>query len=124
MLETISQPWPWYVAGPLIGLMVPTLILLKRRFGISTSLRHACAATAPRSASFFDYDWRSEGGWNLVFVAGVFLGGILSAVALPGPEAVNRATRRGGCSVGGLRPGTGARGPRAAATTSRGPRLR
>ena len=25
MLELLSEPWPWYVAGPLIGLMVPVL---------------------------------------------------------------------------------------------------
>src|SRR5690606_31436777 len=23
MLELLSRPWPWYIAGPLIGLMVP-----------------------------------------------------------------------------------------------------
>ena len=23
MLDFLRQPWPWYVAGPLIGLMVP-----------------------------------------------------------------------------------------------------
>ena len=46
LIEWISQPWPWYVAGPVIGLMVPLhLILLNRTFGISSSFRHLCAAT-------------------------------------------------------------------------------
>ena len=47
LIEWISQPWPWYVAGPVIGLMVPLhLILLNRPFGVSSSFRHLCAATA------------------------------------------------------------------------------
>ena len=25
MIEQIQQPWPWYVAGVLIGLIVPAL---------------------------------------------------------------------------------------------------
>ena len=28
MSEWLLQPWPWYVTGPLIGLMVPLLLLL------------------------------------------------------------------------------------------------
>ena len=27
-IEWIKQPWPWYVAGPLIGLTVPTLLII------------------------------------------------------------------------------------------------
>ncbi len=27
-MQSISSPWPWYIAGPLIGLMVPLLLLL------------------------------------------------------------------------------------------------
>ncbi len=25
MLDWLVQPWPWYIAGPLIGLVVPAL---------------------------------------------------------------------------------------------------
>jgi uncharacterized protein len=40
MLEWISQPWPWYVAGVFIGLTVPALLLLgNKTFGISSSLQ-------------------------------------------------------------------------------------
>ena len=43
VIELIKQPWPWYVAGPLIGLMVPTLLIFgNKTFGISSSLRHVC----------------------------------------------------------------------------------
>ncbi len=47
-IEWIIQPWPWYVAGPMIGLTVPALLILgNKTFGISSSLRHICAACVP-----------------------------------------------------------------------------
>ncbi len=79
MLEWIKQPWPWYVAGPLIGLTVPLLLILgNRTFGISSSLRHICAACIPANLPFFKYDWKKE-SWNLFFVAGVLIGGFIAA---------------------------------------------
>lgn len=82
MLEFIKQPWPWYVAGPLIGLIVPALLILgNKSFGISSSLRHICAACIPTNIPFFQYDWKKE-IWNLFFVAGILIGGILSASLL------------------------------------------
>ncbi len=78
MLEWIKQPWPWYVAGPLIGLTVPLLLILgNRTFGISSSLRHICAACMPANIPFFKYDWKKE-SWNLFFVAGVLVGGFIA----------------------------------------------
>ena len=69
-VEWVSQPWPWYVAGPIIGLMVPLhLILLNRTFGISSSFRHVCAACIPNNFEFLKYDWKKE-SWNLVFAGG------------------------------------------------------
>ena len=79
IVEWISQPWPWYVAGPIIGLMVPLhLILLNRTFGISSSFRHMCAACIPNNLDFLNYDWKSE-SWNLVFAGGVLIGAFLAA---------------------------------------------
>ena len=73
MLEYLSHPWPWYVAGVLIGLTVPVLLLLgNKTFGISSSLRHICAACIPTKIPFFQYDWKRE-MWNLFFVGGVFI---------------------------------------------------
>jgi len=58
MLELILKPWPWYVAGPLIGLIVPALLILgNKSFGISSSFRHVCAACVPSNIPFFKYDW-------------------------------------------------------------------
>ncbi len=89
--DWFKQPWPWYVAGPLIGLMIPALLLLgNKTFGISSSLRHICAACIPRKVPFFQYDWKKE-MWNLFFVAGILAGGILAATLLqnPHPVAIN-----------------------------------
>lgn len=90
-LEFIRQPWPWYVAGPLIGLTVPTLLLIgNKSFGISSSLRHICAACLPADISFFNYDWKKE-AWNLFFVAGVLIGGFMATLLLSNPNAVEIA---------------------------------
>jgi hypothetical protein len=79
----INQPWPWYIAGPLIGLIVPILLLIgNKSFGISSSLRHICAACFPANISFFKYDWKKE-AWNLFFVGGILLGGIITTFFIP-----------------------------------------
>lgn len=91
MLEFLQKPWPWYVAGPLIGLTVPTLLIAgNKRFGISSSLRHICAACLSTKIGFFQYDWKKE-AWNLFFAAGVVLGGFIAANLLsdPNPVSVN-----------------------------------
>lgn len=88
MLEFISQPWPWYVAGPIIGITVPLLLILgNKRFGISSSLRHICAACIPSDLPFFRYDWKNE-IWNLFFVAGIVIGAFLAHTFLFNPEMI------------------------------------
>ena len=78
-MEFIIKPWPWFIAGPLIGLTVPILLILgNKSFGISSSLRHFCAACIPSKLPFFDYEWKKE-VWNLFFVTGIFIGGIIAA---------------------------------------------
>ena len=88
-LEALATPWPWYVAGPLIGVFVPALLLVgNRTFGVSNNLRHACAAIIPGRVAFFRYDWRSEGGWNLAFALGIVIGGALAARFLNGNAVI------------------------------------
>jgi uncharacterized membrane protein YedE/YeeE len=92
-MALLRHPWPWYVAGPLIGLFVPALLVLdNKQLGISSNLRHLCAALAPRKVSFFRYEWREAGLWNLIFLVGVVLGGFIGGNLLAAP-AVAIATR-------------------------------
>lgn len=91
MIEMLKQPWPWYVAGGLIGLIVPALLILgNKHFGISANLRHACAACFPANIKFFKYEWKKE-TWNFFFVAGILAGAIIAAnlLANPNPVEVN-----------------------------------
>ncbi|GAA5512822.1 hypothetical protein Dcar01_01546 [Deinococcus carri] len=88
LLDLLRSPWPWYVGGPLIGLMVPLLLWLgNRSFGISSNLRHVCAILLPERArpGFFRHDWRAE-RWNLMFAAGLVLGGLVAGVWLADPQ--------------------------------------
>ena len=95
MIELLSGPWPWYIGGPLIGLMVPALLLLDNRtFGISSSYQHICAAVAPGKSTYFAYDWKRTGKWNLALALGTLLGGVIAGTLLRNPEpiAISQAT--------------------------------
>ena len=88
MIEWIKNPWPWYVGGPLIGFTVPLLLLFgNKRLGVSSSLRHICAACFPANIRFFKYDWKRE-AWNLFFVAGITAGAFLAYSILSNHQPV------------------------------------
>jgi uncharacterized membrane protein YedE/YeeE len=98
MREFVSSPWPWYVAGPAIGLMVPLLLIVgNRMFGVSSNLRHMCAMCSevlPGRVEHFRYDWKRSGLWNLLFVAGIGVGGFLAAQWLgPHDAHISEPTR-------------------------------
>ena len=61
-MEWVFRPWPWFVAGPIIGLFVPALLLGGNKlFGVSSNLRHLCSAIAPGRIAYFNYDWQAQG---------------------------------------------------------------
>lgn len=88
MLDILKNPWPWYIAGPLIGLTVPVLLIIgNKAFGISSSLRHICAACIPANIPYFKYEWSKE-VWNLFFVGGILIGGFLAVTLLANSNPV------------------------------------
>lgn len=91
MLDILKHPWHWSAAGLLIGLTVPTLLLLgNKHFGISANLRHICAACLPANIPFFTYEWKKE-SWNLFFAVGILIGGFVAATALKNPQPIQIA---------------------------------
>ena len=88
MIELLRQPWHWAVAGVLIGLIVPTLLLIgNKKLGVSSSLRHFCAMCIPINITFFKYDWKNE-LWNIFFVTGILIGGFLATKFLQNPNPI------------------------------------
>jgi uncharacterized membrane protein YedE/YeeE len=86
MIEFLRQPWAWYVSGPLIALVMVLLLWAGGTFGVSSSLRAICSAGgAGKSISFFNYDWKSQ-WWNLTFVLGIVLGGLIAHYLLGSAE--------------------------------------
>jgi len=100
MSDLFTSTLPWYIAGPLIGLVVPFLLIFGGKvFGISANLRHMCAAVpAPKSLKpdFLQYDWKKAGTWNLFFILGVGIGGLLVFLLNGEPNAgaaISEATK-------------------------------
>ena len=84
-MEYILQPWPWYVSGPCIAIVMFLLLYFGKTFGISSSLRTLCAVGgAGKKTEFFNYDWKSQ-RWNLVVILGAIFGGFIAQSFLSNP---------------------------------------
>lgn len=84
--EFLSQPWPWYVAGPVIALTLFSLLYFGREFGVSSNLRTLCTiGGGGKFSDFFKIDWKNQ-LWNLIFVLGSTVGGFIAAYWLTGSE--------------------------------------
>lgn len=89
MIELISEPWSWYFSGFMIALIMITLIYFGNSFGFSSNLRTICAACgAGKKVDFFNYNWKAQ-RWNLLFLVGAILGGVISATVLRTDQAVD-----------------------------------
>lgn len=77
-MEFILNPWPWYVSGPLIALIMALLLYFGKTFGMSSNLRTMCAiGGAGKFSSFFNINWRDY-SWNLVVLLGTVIGGFIA----------------------------------------------
>ena len=87
-MNWIYEPWPWYIAGPMIALIMFLLIMVDKSFGMSSNLRTMCTICgAGNKADFFKFDWKSQ-KWNLVVVLGAVIGGFIGSYFLSTNTAV------------------------------------
>jgi hypothetical protein len=90
-MDWIYEPWPWYVSGPMIALVMFLLIMVGKNFGMSANLRTMCTICgADKKAEFFKFDWKSQ-RWNLMVVLGAVIGGAIAHYGLSNGEGVQIA---------------------------------
>jgi len=78
-MEWIFHPWPWYVGGPMIALIMFLLLFFGKNFGMSSNLRTFCTICgAGKSNEFFNFDWKKQ-QWNLMVSAGAIIVGALAS---------------------------------------------
>lgn len=88
-MQSILDPWPWYITGPSIAIIMFTLIYFGKTFGMSSNLRTLCTiAGAGNKVKFFDFDWKTQ-RWNLTVVAGAIIGGFLAHFYLSAPTNID-----------------------------------
>lgn len=88
-INFISQPWPWYVAGGLIAVVMFSLMVLGNSFGISSNLRTVCSIIGGgKHCEFFDFHWKAQ-TWNLIFASGMIIGGFIASKYLTIDSTVN-----------------------------------
>ncbi len=87
-MNLIYEPWPWYVAGPMIALVMFLLLMVGKNFGMSANLRTMCTICgAGNKADFFKFDWKAQ-RWNLIVVVGAVIGGFIGSHFLSTDTAV------------------------------------
>jgi len=94
MLDFLKQPWPWWSSGAAIAFIMVLLLYFGKFFGVSSNLRTICTiAGAGKQLKFFDFDWKAQ-RWNLLFIFGAVLGGLISSTLLKNdaPLALSAAT--------------------------------
>ncbi|WCO02458.1 YeeE/YedE family protein [Psychroserpens ponticola] len=106
-MEHLLQPWPWYISGPLIALIMFFLIYFGKTFGMSSNLRTLCAiGGAGKKTKFFDFNWKAQ-RWNLIVVLGAVIGGYIAhhLLSVPTNIELNPKTIEGLSQLGFENPG-------------------
>ena len=94
-MDFLFQPWEWYVAGPVISIVMFLLYYFGEHFGVSSNLETLCSiGGAGKVVNYFKIDWK-ENLWNLIFIAGAIIGGFVASQYLTTTDAVNINFQRG-----------------------------
>ncbi len=87
-MNWIYEPWPWYISGPMIALIMFLLLMVGKNFGMSANLRTMCTICgAGNKADFFKFDWKAQ-KWNLIVILGAIIGGFIGSHFLTKDMAV------------------------------------
>ncbi|WP_093674424.1 YeeE/YedE family protein [Tenacibaculum sp. MAR_2009_124] len=77
-MDLLFQPWPWYVSGVLISLVLFLFFYYGENFGVSSNLETLCTiAGADKISDYFKKDWKSK-KWSIVFLLGLIIGGFIA----------------------------------------------
>jgi len=88
-MHYLLNPWPWYVSGPLIALVMALLLYFGKTFGMSSNLRTMCSiAGAGKFIDFFKFNWKDQ-IWNLTVVLGSLIGGYIAVKFLSNDSVTN-----------------------------------
>ncbi|MFB6307416.1 MAG: YeeE/YedE family protein [Flavobacteriales bacterium] len=91
MLELLRDQWPWYIGGPLIAMVMSSLLYFGKTFGISSTLRTFCTiGGAAKFSELFQFDWKTQ-KWNLAFIFGVIGGGYFASTILKNADTLEIA---------------------------------
>jgi uncharacterized membrane protein YedE/YeeE len=88
-MDIILNPWPWYISGLLIAIVMALLLYFGKTFGMSSNLRTMCTIIgAGKASSFFKFNWRDQ-SWNLTVVLGAIIGGFIAVNYLSNDSITN-----------------------------------
>ncbi len=87
-MNWIYEPWTWYFSGLMIAFVMFLLLMMGKKFGMSSNLRTLCTMCgADKKTDFFQFDWREQ-RWNLAVVLGTIIGGFIASKFLTNTTAV------------------------------------
>ena len=88
-MEFITQPWPWFVGGPLIAFVLFLTFYFGKAFGVSRSLETLCTiGGAGKLTDYFKVDLK-ERKWSLFFIVGIVIGGFISSEFLMSSQVID-----------------------------------
>ncbi|MDY0781005.1 YeeE/YedE family protein [Tenacibaculum sp. IB213877] len=78
-MDFILQPWPWYVAGPLIALTLFLYFFFGKNFGVSSNFETICSIVGMHKfCNYFEDNWKKKKE-GLFFLVGLIVGGTIAA---------------------------------------------